>query len=377
MKNNHRFLFHILAAISCALLLSACGTSGPGSDADVPPQSDTITSQPLESEPPSIEPNPSAEPSPPVEPSPTAEIVASGVCGENAAWALDAEGTLTISGSGAIYGYMGYATGSIDTCDDPSQLTPPWNEHYDNQAIRAVVIEPGITYIGVGAFMQCPELIEVSIPDSVTGIGSSAFAVCPKLLSVDLPSGITILDKFVFTECTSLSTVFLSDTVTRVGDAAFEGCSNLSKIHIMGINPSIGKDAFWGCAGLTDITYGGTEQQWKDAGLDAVDFESKDYTIHFSDGSGFHYVYQEPMSQDEAHVLAYRYWGVDPDEAAKFGSDINPTEGNGIIEWNGRVYYGFKQYRVGTATYVWATRNEDISMIFIDAVTGEVFTNLS
>lgn len=367
-------LFVTIFAALLLSLLAGCNSSqtgnvsvpanpSPSLEQEMP--SEFIASPPVESELPSAT------------PSPTIAVLDSGACGENATWTLDAEGTLTISGSGDIYGYMGYATGSIDTCDDPSQLTPPWNEHYDNQAIKAVVIEPGITYIGVGAFMQCPELMTVSIPASVTGLGRSAFAASPKLSSIELPSGVTELADGAFWDCTNLSAVVLSNTVTKIGGSAFSGCSNLSEIHIMGNAPSIGKDAFWGCAGLTDITYGGTEQQWKEAGLDAVDFESKDYTIHFSDGSSFHYVYQEPMSQDEAHVLAYRYWGVNPDEAAKFGSDINPTEGNEIIERNGRVYYGFKQYGVGTATYVWATRNEDISMIFIDAITGEVLTNLS
>lgn len=88
-------------------------------------------------------------------------------------------------------------------------------------------------------------------------------------------------------------------------------------------------------------------------------------------------VYQEPMTQETAQIIAYRYWGVDPDEAAEYGSDIWPAEGNEITELNGRTFYAFKQYGVGTATYVWASQNEDVSMIFIDAITGEVLTDLS
>jgi len=82
------------------------------------------------------------------------------------------------------------------------------------------------------------------------------------------------------------------------------------------------------------------------------------------------------MTQEEAQVIAYQYWGVDPKEAAEFGSDINPAEGGGITEKDGRTYYIFKQYRVGTATYVWASQNTDVTYIYIDALTGEAISEL-
>lgn len=380
MKNNRRFLFLLLAALNCILLLNACGPSGQGSGTDgpdsVPAQSEIVVSQPLESEPSSVEPSPTAEPSLPMEPSPTVEVIASGVCGENATWTLDAEGTLTISGDGAMYDYMAYATGSTNTCDDSSQFTPPWNEHYDNQRIKMVIIEPGITSIGVGAFMMCPNLANVSIPPSVIKVDRSAFADCPKLTSIELPSGVTELGSWAFTGCTGLTSASLPNSLKQVGEVSFSGCTNMSELHIMGTSVSFGKDAFFDCRNLSEINYSGTERQWKDAKLNAVDFGSKDYTIQFSDGNSYHYVYQEPMSQDEAQVFAYRYWGVDPDEATEFGSDIWPADSGGAIEWHGRTYYYFKRFGVGTDTYVWASKNEDIWYIFIDAQTGAALLNM-
>lgn len=368
MKNKKWFLFIISTVLICIFLLNACGTAEQTFSTedfdDVPTHFEPTIPLPIETMLPSAK------------PSPLVEIVDTGVCGENAIWSLDAEGTLTISGTGNIYSYMRYRSDSVDTCEDLSQLTPPWNENYDNQSIKTVVIEHGITSIGVGAFMLCPELTNVSIPASVTDLQDSAFADCPNLTSIELPSGVTKLGSGVFWACTSLNTVFLPDTVTEVGDVAFAECSSLLTIHIMGSSPTTGKQAFFGCSSLTDISYGGTEQQWKDAKLDTIDFDSKDYTIHFSDGSSFHYVYQEPITQETAQIIAYQYWGVDPDAAIKFGSDINPTAGSGISEWNGKTYYSFERYGVGTATYVWASQNEDISIIFVDAVTGEVFTSL-
>ena len=381
MKNMRRFLTVLSITFIGILLLSACKStnrvddtgdhtdsqllSDPVTDLLPEPSTSPIASSPVESEPPSVE------------TSPLVKIVDSGVCGENATWTLNEEGTLTVSGSGAIYGYMGYHTDSDATCEDPSQLTPPWNEHYDNQSIKTVVIGPGITCIGVGAFMMCPELTNVSISDNVTVLASSAFADCPNLKFIELPSGVIELGKFVFCGCVSLNTFSLPDTIQRVDSFAFGECSSLSVLNIAGVAVEIDQQAFFGCVGLTSINYGGTKQQWSDSKLDTVDFGSKDYTLQFCDGNSFHYVYQEPLTQDAAQIIAYQYWGVDPDEAAKFGSDINPDVDNEIFEWNGNTYFSFKQYGVGTATYVWASQNENITRIFIDAITGEVFTQLT
>lgn len=354
MKSNCQVLLIYLAAILCMLLLNACRATNQDSTdnpSSIPAQSESVASPLPESGPPSAGSSPTIEPSPSMEPNPPVEIIASGICGEKAAWTLDAEGALTISGSGAIDNYIGYATDVIDA--DLFQYTPPWNKYLDNQLIKTVIIESGITSIGVGAFMMCPQLAGVSIPDSVTSVNGSAFAGCPLLTSIEFPSGVAELGDWLFAGCTGLTSVSLPDTLKQAGKVVFDGCTNISEVN-----------------------YGGTAQQWKDAKLSAIDFCSQDYTIHFGDGSSFHYVYQEPMSQDEAHVFAYRYWGVEPDEAEKFGSDIWPTDSGGAIEWHGKTYYSFSRFGVGTATYVWATKNENIWTIFIDAQTGEVLLSL-
>lgn len=90
-------------------------------------------------------------------------ILASGTCGENLTWALDNEGTLTISGTGAMvnYGYTSVLDGA------------PW---YDKRSdIKTVVVNSGVTTIGDFAFSHCTNLTSVVIPDSVTVIGAGAF----------------------------------------------------------------------------------------------------------------------------------------------------------------------------------------------------------
>ena len=67
-------------------------------------------------------------------------------------WTLDADGTMTISGSGAM-------------TDSPAG---------GNSNVKKVVIENGVTSIGDYAFDSCSNLASIEIPSGVTSIGSSA-----------------------------------------------------------------------------------------------------------------------------------------------------------------------------------------------------------
>ena len=97
-----------------------------------------------------------------------AEVVKEGTCGEGVSWTLDDEGTLTISGTGAMSDY--------------SIAEAPWNNY--RSSIQEIVISDGVTSIGDYAFYYC-SADSVSIPESVTSIGSYAFTWCENLNNVE------------------------------------------------------------------------------------------------------------------------------------------------------------------------------------------------
>lgn len=90
----------------------------------------------------------------------TAESAAGAKSGKtgDCTWSLDDNGTLTISGNGAMKDY--YSTESL-----------PWGN-----TIEKVIIKNGVTAIGNYTFDGCYKLTSVSIPDSVTSIGGDAFS---------------------------------------------------------------------------------------------------------------------------------------------------------------------------------------------------------
>lgn len=105
-----------------------------------------------------------------------------GACGENLTWELDAAGTLTVSGNGAMTDYALWS-------DSP---------FVGNSNIKSIIIEDGVTSIGKNAFSRCEELTSVSIPPSVVRIGTNAFSGCSKWDNISLPDTVKIIEVYAF-----------------------------------------------------------------------------------------------------------------------------------------------------------------------------------
>ncbi len=166
-------------------------------------------------------------------------VVESGTCGENLTWTLDAAGTLTVSGTGAMEDFS-YSGGT------------PW--HQSRSSIKAVVIESGVTSIGGFAFYGCSSLTSITLPQGLTAIGDRAFQFCSCLTGITIPEGVTTIGGFAFSGCSSLISITLPQGLTAIGDRAFQFCSCLTSITIPEGVTAIGEDAFYGCSSLTSIT---------------------------------------------------------------------------------------------------------------------------
>ena len=199
----------------------------------------------------------------------------SGTCGDRATWTFDPDsGTLTVSGEGAIYDY-----------DDTDDI--PWYPHHED--IEKLVIEEGITRIGMGAFYECTEWY-VNLPDTVTSVGALAFGFSPKLYTVNIPSSVEIIDKGAFYSCEGTENVYIHSDSIEIRENAFASCPNLRFLLIYSDTGSIGDNAFYDdemtvytpdnstWRTLAKQSYGG-EPLWFCGGADGTIYKADKYDV--------------------------------------------------------------------------------------------------
>jgi len=136
-------------------------------------------------------------------------------------WVLYVDGTLEISGSGAIPDYT-------------SNTAMPWYKYIKD--ISRIVIYGGITKIGNRAFANASKLKDIVCSGTVTTIGSYAFNNCDSLESVELPEGITKISEQAFSDCSLLKNISIPTSVTTIGNNVFYSCNCLEKIDVSPMN---------------------------------------------------------------------------------------------------------------------------------------------
>ncbi|MBR6492788.1 MAG: leucine-rich repeat domain-containing protein [Paludibacteraceae bacterium] len=120
----------------------------------------------------------------------------SGSCGTNVTYVYtESDHTLTISGTGAMTDYS-------------HSSTAPWYSERNN--ITKVVIESGVTSIGMEAFNGCTALNDITIPSSVTSILNSAFFGCTSLATINIPSSVNTIENGAFEDCTGLTDLYVN-----------------------------------------------------------------------------------------------------------------------------------------------------------------------
>lgn len=124
-------------------------------------------------------------------------------CGDDLFWKYE-DGTLTISGTGAMDDHVGGA---------------PWAAH-KNEVEKLVL--SGVTYIGAESFRDYDKLTEIDFGYHIREIGTRAFYGCDGLTSIRLPMSFKIF-----------------------GEESLRACTNLEAIHCDGGFPSFRLNCMW------------------------------------------------------------------------------------------------------------------------------------
>lgn len=181
-----------------------------------------------------------------------ASIIASGVCGKNAMWTLDDEGTMVIDGRGKLYSYG-------------NRGVPSWDDYSDS--IKVVKVLDGITSIGCNSFWGLTKVEKIIFPYSLRHLSfgwsrdfdslEEIISKSPRFYSIDgvlynqdktvilkypaartgefeIPDGVQVIDKFAF-QSSKLATVKMPNSVIRIEYYAFA----FSKIENIRLSPQL------------------------------------------------------------------------------------------------------------------------------------------
>lgn len=135
----------------------------------------------------------------------------SGTCGDNLTWTLNDSGTLTISGTGAMYDYVNPS--SVPT---PSHAAPWYSSRLK---VKALKVDSGVTSIGDYAFYAC-DMKNADLPTSIKTIGSHSFYKCG-FKKINLPDSITKIGSSAFSWCTHLEEINIPESCKEIGDHSF------------------------------------------------------------------------------------------------------------------------------------------------------------
>lgn len=163
----------------------------------------------------------------------------------------------------------------------PGTLEKIYPRAFKQQKLSSLTLPEGLRHIGMGAFENCYQLEQLSIPDSVetieagafqvsawgddshltaihlpenhhfTTIPANAFANHKLITQLTIPSQITAIRPGAFTNL-GIRQLVLPDGLTELGSSAFEGCSALEEVTLPNTLTEIGSNAFFKCA-LTSV----------------------------------------------------------------------------------------------------------------------------
>ncbi len=190
-----------------------------------------------------------------------ANTTATGTLSTGLKWTVYNDGSLVVSGTGAIPDFTDYTdapwyayASSINAIAVGEGVTAIGTAAFRNlSGVVYVELPTTIKTIGAYAFDNCKGLEEIEIQDGVTTVGAYAFGNCYSLQSIELPDSVTSIGIYAFMKCKSMTSAALPDNMATIPMGLFEGCYMLSSIDWPTNVTTIGEAAFAGCALLNYV----------------------------------------------------------------------------------------------------------------------------
>ena len=125
----------------------------------------------------------------------------------------------------------------------------------EKKQARRVIVEDGVTSLGIGAFAESQNLIEITLPETLTDLGFATFMNCHNLQRINIPDNIKVISQMTFYRCSSLTKIELPGLLEEIYLGAFFGCCNLRYITLPDSVKTVGDQAFGGCQCIDQLIH--------------------------------------------------------------------------------------------------------------------------
>ena len=134
----------------------------------------------------------------------------------------------------------------------PEKVEIIGSQAFYGSGITELVIGDQANTIGDATFMNCRNLVSVTISNPETVFGTSVFRECSSLKTIKFPDGVDRLPSYMLAG-TGITSFSIPDSVTHLGDGVFQGCQHLENVSIPSEIEDLSSHLFDGCSSLIGV----------------------------------------------------------------------------------------------------------------------------
>ncbi len=176
--------------------------------------------------------------------------------------------------------------------------------------VKTIVLGDKVKEIGNNAFMGSISLENVKIGKGVNRIGLQAFNMCPKLTSITVVTGNYVYESdsdgvlynkgkteiLKYPEAISKTTFSVPSGIKAVRTHAFLDSKNLVSVSFPKSLEVIEASAFSACTGINEVSYAGSEEEWKKISIGTDNNAITGATIKYAGGAAHDHEYKETIT---------------------------------------------------------------------------------
>ncbi len=192
------------------------------------------------------------------------------------AYDINSDNTVTItsySGSDSYVNVPDRIDGRTVTCIGDEAFK-------NNTALKSIDLPKSVTTIGNSSFENCTGMKSILGP-GLTSIGESSFAGCSGFNGMTFYSSMSEIGRCAMANCSGLEHLVFKEGMTEIPEYVFWNCTNVKTLTIPESLTTIGESAFGQCTGITEISYAGSESQWKQITIESGNESLKNAVVHY------------------------------------------------------------------------------------------------